>query len=456
MESGVQPDARGRLRDVSGIIQLGERGYDWIHQLRKQTGKTIPELLALSRQNDPFFAGSPTDLKQAGWFTRMWEQEYKGQSGIHIRRGHYHLDAISYPKLNGMPYRNCYPDWNHLNECSRVARLLGLVPADAFDDHRNPDPYALNWKMADVREPSVVDEDSQLLWFLPSLRLNFSSVNWTLDKPSVEGYDPDDYLDRAYVLEIWVEKSTMDDILVPLTQELGVRLVPSAGYQSISNFVKLLQRSRKMAKPARILYISDCDEAGRNMPIATARQIEFWVGQYAPGADIKLKPLVLTQEQIRQYKLPRSPEGKTELDALEALRPGELARIVRQAVEPYLDKTIDGKLANAESQAKQIARAEWSGLMKGPQRTLAVLRRKVQLTAKRYEKQAARLNKLLEKDLAKFAKPLADLKADVEERAASFSPQVPVRPTQAKIEEEPGWLFDSSRSYFEQLAGYKS
>ena len=68
---------------------------------------------------------------------------------------------------------------------------------------------------------------------------------------------------------------------------------------------------------------------------------------------MKLDPLVLTEEQCRQYRLPRTPiketdrrgpkfeerfgEGATELDALEALHPGELARIVRREIERYID-----------------------------------------------------------------------------------------------------------------------
>jgi hypothetical protein len=76
-------------------------GYEWIHTLRKETGKRIPELLALSRTSDPYFAGSKMDTKQAEWFAKMWEQKYKGQTGIHIRRVHYHLFCIQYKKLKG-------------------------------------------------------------------------------------------------------------------------------------------------------------------------------------------------------------------------------------------------------------------------------------------------------------------------------------------------------------------
>jgi hypothetical protein len=124
------------------------------------------------------------------------------------------------------------------------------------------------------------------------------------------------------------------------------------GVQSVTAAVKLLQRVQELQKavaegrPVRILYISDFDPAGDQMPVAMARQIEFWVSTYAPGADIKLTPLALTHQQCLDYDLPgapvketdkRGPSWKarygdtTELDALEALHPGELERLVRAA-----------------------------------------------------------------------------------------------------------------------------
>jgi len=434
------------------------RGFDWIHDLKKKTGKKyIPELLALSRDHDPFFIGSPAHIEQGQWFAQMWEQKYKGQTGIHIRRVHYHLQALGdFPNLQGMPYRNTKIDWRHLELACMYARTLGLVPADAFDDHRNGDPYPLNWSMADVRSPEATE--TYFFWQLPELRLNLSSLDWTLDTPRVDGYSPDDYLDRAYLVELWIEKSTMDDILVPIVNELGIRLVTSSGFQSISNAVKLLQRIREIGKPTRIFYVSDYDKAGRQMPIAVARQIEFWREEYAPDADIKLIVLALTQEQIGKYRLPLSPESDAvELDAIEALVPGELEKIVRAAVAPYLDESIGDELQDAETNARRIVRDEWSRLMGTHKRRLEVLQKKVKTVAKKYEREARNLNKRLARELKPFEKPLAALRADVREQASDFRPNLPERPAQTASEQnEDDCLFDSSRPYLDQLAFYKT
>ena len=433
------------------------RGYDWIRALKNETGKNIPDLIVLARNNDPFFVGSPIDLKQAKWFAAMWEKEYQGQSGIHIRRVHYHLDAIKFRKLDGMGYRNCKADWCRLVECSKAARLLGLVPADSFDDHRNADPYPLHWRTAHVGAPVLDAYQSE--WSLPSVRLDLASSNWTLDPPRVDGYDPDDFLDRAYLLEIWIEKSTADDILVPIARELGIRLVPSSGFQSISNTVKLLQRVRELGKPTRIFYISDYDKAGRTMPVAVARQIEFWLPMYAPRADVKLKPLALTHAQIIEHDLPLSIDDKkrVELDALEALVPGELAKIVREAVAPYLDETVDDQLDDTRREAKRIVRDKWLQLTLPHEEKLQALQKSVKSVTKKYEREAADLNKRLSRELATLKKPLSQLQSDVAELSDNFSPDLPPRPAQTKTnQDETGWLFDSSRSYVDQLAFFKT
>jgi hypothetical protein len=282
-------------------------------------------------------------------------------------------------------------------------------------------------------------------------------LDWTLDTPRVDGYAPDDYLDRKYLIELWIEKSTMDDILVPVARELGIRLVTSSGFQSISNAVKLLQRIHEIGKPTRIFYVSDFDKAGRQMPIAVARQIEFWRKEYAPDADIKLTSLALTKAQITKYKLPSSPESDAvELDALEALVPGELEKIVRQAVAPYLDDSIGDQLQDAETNARRIVSVEWAHQMAPHKKRLEALRKRVEAVTTKYQKGTAKLNRLLARELKPFQKPLAALRADVQEQASVFHPDLPQRPTQDASEQDASeWLLDASREYFDQLRFYK-
>ena len=119
----------------------------------------------------------------------------------------------------------------------------------------------------------------------------------------------------------------------------------------------------------RILYISDFDPGGMSMPLAAARKIEFTLRKEMPDLDIQLRPIALTHEQCRQYRLPRTPmkegesraakfearfgEGATELDALEALHPGELARIIEREIRRYYDDTLDDQIAEVEGEVRE-------------------------------------------------------------------------------------------------------
>ena len=432
----------------------------WIQALKEKTGLTnMKELLAMSTTRDPFNIGTDEQFEKAQWFASIWNTHYQGQTGVHIRRIHYKILG-DVTKQDGTRYQNLASDWNELQECCRCARLLGYVPADAFEDRRNPEPEALNWHSADEEEQVHVRESYEL-WALPEARLDFSLWELPLRPPRVEGYQPDDYQDRVYMVELWIEKSTMNDILKPLANELGIRLVTSSGYQSITNAVKLCQRVREMQKPTRIFYVSDYDLAGNHMPIAVARQIEYWRRIYAPESDIKLQSLALTAAQIEKYQLPTSIENSdaVELDALEARHPGALAEIVRHAVEPYLlDDSIVEELAETKQEAEELVEREWEQHMQELEERREALETRIRTVTKKYEKEAAAFNKRLQRDLGRFRKPLYVLQDVAREQAAQFSPDLPERPRQGESEHdaESDWLFDASRDEVEQLRFYKA
>ena len=131
--------------------------------------------------------------------------------------------------------------------------------------------------------------------------------------------------------------------LMPLGVRYGINIVTGVGELSLTRCIELVARARASGRPVRILYVSDFDPGGMSMPVAVARKIEFYVRSHDETLDIQVRPVVLTEEQCIEYRLPRIPikasehrgakfeerfgEGMTELDALEALHPGELQRI---------------------------------------------------------------------------------------------------------------------------------
>jgi hypothetical protein len=208
----------------------------------------------------------------------------------------------------GEVYRNTERHFAILNDASRYARHLALVDPAEFTDRRNPPPHLIaDYDLpADYCDEPEVEVDETDAWELP--RISVSEAVFNLPGVSARGYG---YClwDQAYHLEIWVEKSTMNDVLLPVCERHGANLVTGVGFQSISSTIHMLRRIEALPddRPTRIGYISDFDPAGDCMPVAVARQIEFYLRKYADGRDIKLTPIALTREQVVRHNLPRIP-----------------------------------------------------------------------------------------------------------------------------------------------------
>jgi hypothetical protein len=437
--------------------------------LASQTGKRIPELLALARSNDPFFAGSDAQKRDAQWFLEVWNRFGFG-SGIHLRRIHYRIISDKELTLmpNGMAYRNTHESWVYLDNASKAARYLRLVDPAAFVDRRNPDPqiYAMSRE-----KPVPACEIDPPDWALPSVSIELEA-RLDLPMPMVDGYDYE-LADQRFHLAIWIEKSTMDDVLAPLCRRYGVDLVTGVGFQSITSVITMLrQRVAKHGKPTRIWYISDFDPAGEHMPVATARQIEFWLNEYAPGIDIKLSSLALTKEQVIRYRLPRIPiketdlrkkgfedrhgEGAVELDALEALHPGELGRIVRDAVKPYFDDELWERLREADNEAADYAEAEWEAITQNEAEQLEQLRAEADVIGRKYSKRVVKLKQDFDAALEPLNERLEVIRHAIQEKIAEFQVELPKRPEAAESDaNESEWLYDSSRPYLEQIDSYR-
>jgi hypothetical protein len=453
------------------------RGYDAIKALAKVHGIRVADLLVLAEKNDPFYAGSPAQWAKAEWFAELWVR-FGYMTGVHLRRVHYRLVSGEerYRKHDGTPYENTEACWDYLGDAGKYARYLGLVRPDAFEDHRNPPPHIFMAPTPVQPTPRVQLSDLDD-WLLPWIESDLSTLI-SLPLPEVNHIDGIRYApsDQPYLVEIWIEKSTMDDVLLPLCEELHINLVTSVGFQSITSAVKMLQRAQRLVqlgKPTRIFYISDFDPAGDGMPVAVARQMEFWLQDYAPGADIKLTPLALTRDQVITYRLPRIPikesdvrkagfeerygAGAVELDALEALYPGVLADLVRDAIAPYRDMTLAERFEEVAAEALEVADQFWEAQMAPYQQELDAITEEVGEIVGRYRDQLAQMDAALQAELAPLQERVQRLRHAVEVEMQQFYPALPPSPeTDTEPVDEETWLFDGQRDYLSQLAIYKA
>jgi hypothetical protein len=153
----------------------------------------------------------------AEWFAGIFGQT----TGVHLRRIHYRLVARGdVVRHDGVLYENNANSWDYLNNASRFARYaryLGLIDPEDLVDRRNPAPhiymsvgFGLGPQWSYEIDTNRLDRISTHLGnsYLPPVEVEAS------------GYTYEAAL-QPYHVEVWAEKTTMNDILVPLCFSLG-------------------------------------------------------------------------------------------------------------------------------------------------------------------------------------------------------------------------------------------
>jgi hypothetical protein len=265
---------------------------------------------------------------------------------------------------------------------------------------------------------------------------------------------------QRYHVEIWAEKSTQNDILVPLAEQYKVNLVTGVGEMSLTACDELIKRADASERHVRILYLSDFDPAGLSMPVASARKIEFGLRKVASDLDLQVRPVLLTAEQCQQYGLPRSPikegerraeafeyrhgEGATELDALEALWPGELAQVIGAELDRYWDVGLEGEVQKKIDKCKRAVGYLTTRIAAEHQDELDELQATYASIVEGYNA-----------GIVGVAERLRDVQRAIQYDLKVYSPKRIKWPEPAKGQEDSDPMFDSSRGYLEQVQCFK-
>jgi hypothetical protein len=182
---------------------------DWtakIQELARKLKRPVETLIAMGASNDPFYF-PPHRIRNAEWFAALY-QEHGFGLGVHLRRIHYRLVSQQEPVQmpTGEDYVNTSACFVALCNAASGARYLGLVDINDFIDQRNPS--------ADLRLPGAVEEPD----------IFASSGTLEIDIPD-DFRKPRLFLDAEcptpYHVEIWAEKSTVNDVLARIMQRYG-------------------------------------------------------------------------------------------------------------------------------------------------------------------------------------------------------------------------------------------
>jgi hypothetical protein len=197
-------------------------------------------------------------------------------------------------------------------------------------------------------------------------------------------------------VELWCEKDTLSSLLEPVASELHVPFVFNKGYSSSSalydNAVRLKDRASQFGEwaaldivPVVVLYVGDHDPSGEDMVRDLRDRLNLFLDG---GADLAVRKVALTMEQVERYNLPPNPArppppksgSKKGTDSrsrayiaehgrdsweVEALEPRTLQRMARAAVAGLVDGDKMSAVVAEEKRQRKAVEAGIERALKG-------------------------------------------------------------------------------------------
>jgi hypothetical protein len=314
-------------------------------------GCTMSDLTVLDKANDPFRVDTPARHRDGEWLATTAAGLGLGDRTIHLRGLHYMV--IGRAKPDGTPYTNTEKDWLWLSgNAAKAARFLGYIPFAQITDQRNAAPVirVFEWPAPGAYLSTELDIE------IPD------DIEPTLYTNDFRGVQP-------YKLVLIGEKSSLEPVLSPVAAGHQADLYLPTGEPSDTMLHQMARTGAGDGRPVVVLYFSDCDPSGWQMPISVGRKLQAFREGLFPGLEFAVYRVALTPDQVREFGLPSTPlkdtetrAGKwqqamgvaqTEIDSIAALRPDLLRQIARDAIAPFYDYELDRRVARY--------RSEWLG-----------------------------------------------------------------------------------------------
>ena len=253
-------------------------------------------------------------------------EEYSAQGyELTLRQAYYQLVARGYIPNNEKSYKNI---GNLIND----GRLAGLI-----------DWYSITDRTRNLRRNSH--------WDNPADVIASAKYSYLLDK--WEG--------QPNYVEVWVEKDALVDVVGQACRPLDVPYFSCRGYTSQSEMWAAAQRFiRQEDREQRlIIHLGDHDPSGIDMTRDIQERLEMF------GADVYVKRVALTMEQIEFYTPPPNPakitdsrcekyiaEFGNESWELDALEPKVITDLIRDEVTAYRDDDLYREVSRKENREK--------------------------------------------------------------------------------------------------------
>lgn len=252
--------------------------------------------------------------------------EYDAQGyELTLRQVYYQLVARGYIPNNERSYKNL---GNLIND----GRLAGLI-----------DWYSIVDRTRYIRTNSH--------WSRPQSVISSAARSYMLDR----------WEDQPNYVEVWVEKDALIGIVSQVCRKLDVPHFSCRGYTSQSEMWSAAQRfiGQSYRESRTIIHLGDHDPSGIDM----SRDIQERLDMF--GADVNVKRVALTMNQINEFDPPPNPTKVTDARSLgyitrfghecwelDALEPKVITRIITEEVTALMDESLFSEVEEKEQRDK--------------------------------------------------------------------------------------------------------
>lgn len=254
-------------------------------------------------------------------------EQYREWGAMTVRQIFYRLvGQYGYPKDERAYSRLC--------EACVKGRRAGIIPFSAIRDDPEESHTTGGW-------------DSPTEW-------------WEGELAAAKGYSRNPHEGQPYRVELWCEAAGMAPMLAQMVRDYGVDVYSTGGFSSVTvthtSAQRIVNRMNDTEQPTAFLHVGDFDPSGESIFNAMAQDIGAFVAADSEVMEVGFdgtvegwfEPLrvALTDEQVREYRLPTAPPKKTDSRSnnwigqtcqLEAMDPATLNSVVSAAVEMFID-----------------------------------------------------------------------------------------------------------------------
>ena len=184
---------------------------------------------------------------------------------------------------------------------------------------------------------------------------------------AVDGYHVDLWSSQSTRIEVWIEKDALVGVIDGVCTDLDVPFFSCRGYVSDSEMWRAARRADNHSTTGQgliVLHLGDHDPSGIDM----SRDIEDRYNLFTRSADVTVRRIALTMEQVEEVNPPPNPAKMTdsrfegysaeygddswELDALE---PQYIVDLIRQNIQDEMDmERWQEAIDQQESEREQI------------------------------------------------------------------------------------------------------